>query len=412
MDAIVARYASNGSLLWVKVCGGTGESKATGLAISADASVQVLGNYTGNCDLDPSDNLQSTNAQGSTDIFRLHVSQEGDFQEAWSYGGFNADYEGGVVCDATSNAYVVGGYTEQIDLDASIASGVVYAEGTIDAFVVKYGSCPRPGLNNPTDWFSTVGSDVSFSYGSSDAAFDWQWQILVGNTYINLQDDGTYFGTNGPDLLIANAPLLLDLSRYRCVVVANGCEFASYSAQLHLNCAFSIIGQSSDVTVNAGENANFGVFSDVLDANIQWQILQGGIFVDLVESAHYTGVNSATLTINNVVFSENNSLYRCKLEYLGCVYYSDSRELNVLNTAGIWESEKNNLHLYPNPVESGIITIANAPLGVVYSIFNSTGSLVLQGNLYQPSQVVDVASLSSGLYIVRAGEQSCSFLVK
>jgi hypothetical protein len=412
LDAVIARYTSDGLLLWTRTCAGIGNSSFTDLSISADASVQALGNYTQSCDLDPSANLMNINAQGGTDIFRLRVSQEGDFQEAWSYGSFANDFEGGVTCDENDNAYVAGAFTESMDADAGTGSGMVYAEGAVDAYVVKYGSCAKPNVVNPTDVFTTVGSPAIFSYGSPDAAFEWQWQVLNGNTYVNLQEDDIHSGVNSSELIISNAPLLLDMSRYRCIVSLNGCEFASSSAQLHLSCNFSIIGQSSDVTINVGENANFGVFNDVAGASLQWQILQGGSFVNLQESEHYTGVNSDLLTINGVSISENNTVYRCKLEYLGCTYFSDTRELNVLIPSGIFHHENSRLVLYPNPVEHGELNIQHAPLGETYFIVNSTGSITMQGKVYSTRETLDVSTLASGLYVLRVGEKTATFLVK
>jgi hypothetical protein len=412
LDAMLVRYTSDGSTLWARACSGIGNSSFTDLSISADASVQALGNYTLSCDLDPSANFMNINAQGGTDIFRLRVSQEGDFQEAWSYGSFANDFEGGVTCDENDHAYVAGAFTESMDADAGTGSGMVYAEGAVDAYVVKYGSCAKPNVVNPTDVFTTVGSTAVFTYGSPDAAFEWQWQVWAGNAYLDLQEDDIHSGVNSSELIISNAPLLLDLSRYRCIVWLNGCEFASSSAQLHLNCNFSVVGQSSDVTVNVGENANFSVFNDVLGANLQWQILQGGSFVDLVESLHYVGVNSEMLTINGATSLDNNTEYRCKLEHLGCTFFSQSRQLTVLNPSGIGEHGATDLVLYPNPVENGELNIQNALLGENYCVVNSTGSIIMQGKVYAAGETIDVSALASGLYVLRVGEKTATFLVK
>ena len=77
--------------------------------------------------------------------------------------------------------------------------------------------------------------------------------------------------------------------------------------------------------------------------------------------------------------------------------------IEVTNTVGIQDFSLNNnfINIYPNPT-TDLISIENkGNEKSILSIYNTTGELVLENQLTNEKNIVDVSSLSTGMYIVK-----------
>lgn len=108
---------------------------------------------------------------------------------------------------------------------------------------------------------------------------------------------------------------LTETTTYEMVSVtdANGCTSAlNQSVTIIVHPIMAIIASPANVSMDEGGNATFHL--EAVNVNsYQWQIStdNGGTWTDLVESATYTGVNTADLTIVAVDYFMSGNQFRC-----------------------------------------------------------------------------------------------------
>ena len=98
-----------------------------------------------------------------------------------------------------------------------------------------------------------------------------------------------------------------------------------------VTCSTAITQQPVSKTICENEQAVFGITST--DATVfKWQVDEGSGFIDVANSANYTGANTQTLTINNTPATFDAYQYRClvaKGSSTSCADTSDTVTLNV-----------------------------------------------------------------------------------
>lgn len=112
-----------------------------------------------------------------------------------------------------------------------------------------------------------------------------------------------------------------------------------------------INGQPADMAVEEGDAATFTVGAQGTNLGYQWQVNQnqGAGFVNLSNTAPYSGVTTSSLFINYPPLSYHGYLYRCIISAEACSDTSDEAELSVLEPSGIAEEAMGSLVVYPNP---------------------------------------------------------------
>src|SRR5271157_472180 len=95
-DAFLAKYASNGTQLWNRTWGYAGDDEAQGVAASASGDVFLAG-------------FTNSTGQGGYDAFLAKYASNGTqlWNRTWGYAGTDMGY--GVAADAYGNAIIVGG---------------------------------------------------------------------------------------------------------------------------------------------------------------------------------------------------------------------------------------------------------------------------------------------------------------
>lgn len=67
-DIFISKLDSNGSLVWAKGMGGTGEDRGMGIAVGNNGNVHTVGYFTGTGDFDPGSGTNNLTSAGETDI--------------------------------------------------------------------------------------------------------------------------------------------------------------------------------------------------------------------------------------------------------------------------------------------------------------------------------------------------------
>jgi gliding motility-associated-like protein len=146
-----------------------------------------------------------------------------------------------------------------------------------------------------------------------------------------------------------------------------------------------IVTNPVDVTVCAGEDANFTVVSNGANS-YQWQIWNSIALVwqDLVNGVEYSNVNSNILTVNNVTIGMNDYLYRCEINSsCGSAIYSDDVLLNVTENSILFNEQPDSINVCIGgnsvmnvDVGNGVNTYVwqvSSDGGVTFNTINSNG---------------------------------------
>lgn len=164
------------------------------------------------------------------------------------------------------------------------------------------------------DTFVCEGGSVSLQVSATNAGA-YQWQVSInGSGFVNVSNGTTYSGTQTNTLTINNASLTLSGAIYQCVVT-NDC----YSAQqvpsnpimVAVNPLAKVVNQSGDDTTCEGINTRIWADVDGIGALYQWQIfIPGQGWIDVPNSAPFSGVNSDSLKFNNIPDTLNGYKFR------------------------------------------------------------------------------------------------------
>lgn len=198
---------------------------------------------------------------------------------------------------------------------------------TITRIVV--GCTPVSITTNPANVNSCAGSNATFTVVAAGTTPAYQWQVNTGSGFVDLTNTAPYSGVTTATLTITGVTTGMNGYLYRCVV-SNGCTspLNSNSASLAVGSSAVIVTQPSNSTVCDGVATSFSV-SATGAASYQWQVNTGTGFVNLTNTAPYSGVTTATLNISAGVASMTGYQYRCVLGSCGPAVNSNAATLTI-----------------------------------------------------------------------------------
>ena len=173
-----------------------------------------------------------------------------------------------------------------------------------------YSACTAPAITSqPSASTICAESNTTFSAVFSNAT-GYQWQVDRGAGFINISNTAPYSGANTATLTITGATAGINGYAYR-VVATGACSPAatSNSATLTVNSAPAITSQPNASAICAGSNTTFSAVSSNA-TGYQWQVDQGAGFINISNTAPYSGANTATLTITGATAGINGYAYR------------------------------------------------------------------------------------------------------
>jgi uncharacterized repeat protein (TIGR01451 family) len=141
-DAFIARISSSGAKIYATYLGGTGDDRATGVAVNAAGNAYVTG-FTGSTNFPTAIPLQLSNG-GGTDAFvaKLNAAGDGLLYSTYLGGSGNENFastvtfSGNIVVDTSGNTYITG-FTSSTNFPTLSPAQVSNGGGASDAFVVK-----------------------------------------------------------------------------------------------------------------------------------------------------------------------------------------------------------------------------------------------------------------------------------
>ncbi|MBL0181561.1 MAG: T9SS type A sorting domain-containing protein [Chitinophagaceae bacterium] len=180
-------------------------------------------------------------------------------------------------------------------------------------FIVTPGSGPSITAQ-PASQTICAAANTTFSITSAAAtSFQWQESTNGGGSWNNITNGGIYSGATTATLTLTGVTAVMNTYQYRCVASVLCGSTNSNAATLTVNAAPSISSQPAASVVCGVTSTSFSVTAAGAGITYQWQSAAtcAGPWTNLANAAPYSGVTTATLTVNPTALAMNGTAYRC-----------------------------------------------------------------------------------------------------
>ncbi len=165
-DAFVAKYSSNGTLIWVRAIGGEGDDAATSVSAGSGDVVCLSGSFSQTADFLSGPGVYNLTAAGSRDAFVMKLDSAGGLVWVRGMGGANEEVANDVAVGIDGSVYSTGFFVTSIagtEVDFDPGEGVHYLAsiGQKDVFISKL------DYDGNFVWAKRVGG-TGWSQGSSN----------------------------------------------------------------------------------------------------------------------------------------------------------------------------------------------------------------------------------------------------
>jgi uncharacterized repeat protein (TIGR01451 family) len=138
-NMLLAKYAPDGSLIWGKSIGGTSLEESTGIAFAPNGDIVLSGYFQGSVDFDPGPGIAMlTSYAGNSDMVLARYTSTGDYIWAFKIGG-NAHDEGRYIeFDSQGNIIMTGTFMGAVDFDPGPETFYMTGISSWEISMVKY----------------------------------------------------------------------------------------------------------------------------------------------------------------------------------------------------------------------------------------------------------------------------------
>ena len=279
-NIFIAKYDTNGNVIWAKCAGGTDNDDAFSIAVDVSGNIYMTGGFTSPIISFGSTTLTNTNSY--IDIFLSKYDANGNVLWAKSFWGTGDDYATSLSSDAFGNIYMAGYFYSSLGFGSTILTNVDNTYNATDLFIAKFDA------NGNSQWAKSAGG-MNNDYASSISV------DALGNTYVA----GCFYSDT-----IIFSPITLTNEGYQNIFISK------YEANGNVLWAISAGGKKCDeansIAVDASGNIYaLGIFSSPtinFDSTILTNVDSTGYYPDiflakLCSSTGITEINSEN-TIN------------------------------------------------------------------------------------------------------------------
>lgn len=137
----ILKLDTSANLIWVRSYNSS-NLDANDFEIDLNENIYITGEYSGNCDFDPSSNVHlETSSNFLSDIYQLKLNSNGDFISVKTFGNMNEDKGTNIEIDNHGNIYLAGNFRDSIDLDEGTGNHWIYSDGFNNSgFIAKFDS--------------------------------------------------------------------------------------------------------------------------------------------------------------------------------------------------------------------------------------------------------------------------------
>ncbi len=299
---------------------------------------------------------------------------------------------GGNISGATSNELSINSVsnTDEGAYDC-IVSGV-YGVVTSEEAILSVLS-PPVVTSNPEDATICEGGNTSFTI-TADNADLYQWQINMGNDYIDISEGGVYSNVTTETLNITAATSDMDGFLYRCVATNAIGNTNSEAAYLSVLITTQITTQPVlQVDIIVGTDIIFSLEAEGSSLSYQWRKDE----VTLTDGGNISGSTTNELSISSVSFDDAGN-YDCIVSGSCGEITSDYAMLSILTE--INKVSKQDVFIYPNPT-NGKVYFENTNYNIhKLSVYDISGNVIIEKTKMQQNECIDLTNFESGIYFI------------
>jgi hypothetical protein len=447
-DIFVAKYYCSGACLWVKRAGGAlGTERGVSITSNNDGNIYLIGCFSGTADFGIF-TLTST----SPDIFIAKYDTLGNCRGVTSAGGGGFDDGRSITIDPRGTIYITGYFSWTAKFDSS----TLITFGVSDIFIAKLSSRSPPVIINPGSSIKCLHDSLKFRISIVGKPFvNYQWKkngAIIPNandsiltfSNISLSDTGNYycvvtnvFGSDSSNVakleisLVTAGFTVIDSSQ--CFEANNftfidnsntnigtiqktfwdfGDLFTSTTSSIvnhhyHLADTFKVklIVTSSYGCIDSLVKFVYVLPMPVVDLGPDTTItdkqkinLDAGAGMD--DYLWSNGSESRVIAIDTTGYGIGTFIIWVKVTKNACEGY-DSIRITFTKSGGIMNPEEGYLRIFPNPATEMININCAGLQNIKIEIFNTFGECVLQKVFNSKTNVIDISSLSKGIYVIK-----------
>ncbi|MCX6258124.1 MAG: SBBP repeat-containing protein [Bacteroidia bacterium] len=397
-DIFLAKYNSNGNVLWAKSAGGSGDDISYSVAVDSSGNAYVAGVFSSSSIIFGSDTLTNEN-NSDDDIFLTKYDFAGNVLWAKSFGGSSMDQTTSVAVDVSGNIYVAGGFTSST---ISFGPDTLTNAGYYDIFLAKFDA------NGIVLWAKSAGGTDGDFAGSVEA--DTSGNIYIyGEFYSKTIIFGSDTLTNIDSTCITTDIFLTKYDPYGNVLWAKSaggsgndlaCSVAvDVTGNTYLAGAIAntiIIGP--DTLINEGGSDIFLAKFNINGIDL-WAKRAGGIDNDLARSVAVDVTGNVYLTgyfqSPVIPFSSTTLINSDNSGFSADIFIAKLGTSSGINELG----NSIDVTVFPNPAGNFIET--ETPPHSVINIFNIEGQLIRTIQANNTKSTVDISALTAGMYIIK-----------
>jgi hypothetical protein len=154
-DVYIAKVNTNGTPVWAKRIGGTGNELVGAICHDTQNNIYVTGWFSGTADFDPGAGTYNMSSSGVFDAFVCKLDSGGNLIWAKRFGGNNNVFGNDVCVDPAGNVYITGEYRLTADLDPGAGTYNLTSVGNGDVYICKLNSL------GAFVWAKTIGQSGS-----------------------------------------------------------------------------------------------------------------------------------------------------------------------------------------------------------------------------------------------------------
>jgi len=171
IDGFIAKYDTNGALIWAVSIGGTGTDQPNALTIDGTGNITVTGQFDSSTFSAGGFNITSA---GGPDAFIIHLNNNGNFLWAKSIGGSGIDNGSKVISDNAGNLVEAAQFQSNINVNGT----TITAQGATDGLIIKYDAAGN------VLWDFSLGSSGGGDNSVIDVLIDNNKNIVISG-YLN-----------------------------------------------------------------------------------------------------------------------------------------------------------------------------------------------------------------------------------
>jgi hypothetical protein len=352
-DTFIAKYSPDWDLIWAKQLNDSG---STAIKVASNEII-VVGQFSGTCDFDPSDDQFFVTSNTLNDGYVLYLTLDGEFIKVNNTQGTGFSTISHIAADLDSegNLYVIGSFFGEYDFNPNEEHDGEYFINSNYAFynhVLKY------NVDHELEWMKINQASNNGSVNGYDLTIDNQDQIYITG-YLQNQVN---FGEISVEQTSEN-------------------YMQAFIARLNTQGEFDyakVFGGESDVMVNYVKTDNLG-------------------------NVYLTGTFEEHVNLNPDEDNFYVTARGAKDTYIIKLVVENMAMDNLINSQ--------NILIYPNPAHNQIFVKTNSISSNSFEIFNMTGKLVKKGK-FESNHPISISDIPKGLYIIKINNEHSFKLLK